>query len=192
MRSKWRRCPATPTTLESSLTFCRQLAWSSRWVWIISRWLRENDWERRPAGRPGERWDDVTRLQLTPQRQVRKAVWTITENRREERKGKKIEGCGARKGSCSRRIPFRHQFSPKNQSFIYARKEVGETDRAVRPVRGWCAPRDSNPFPSLAMQRRGEENKKEPDNNVQGISFPCRLQTRCSDALAGSCRYSVF
>ena len=144
-------------------------------------------------GRPGERWARwCNTAAIDAATTGPKGSLNHHGKRERGEEGKKIEGCGARKGSCSRRIPFRHQFSPRNQSFIYARKEVGETDRAVRPVRGWCAIRDSNPFPSLAMQRRGEENKKEPDNNVQGISFPCRLQTRCSDALAGSCRYSVF
>ena len=139
-------------------------------------------------GRPGERW---------ARRCNTAAIDAATTGpkgslNRHGKRGKKIEGCGARKASCSRRFPFRHQFSLKQLKFLFEKRSWW--DGSSRPVRGWWAPRtrDSNPFPSLAMQRRGEENKKEPDNNVQGISFPCRLQTRCSDALAASCRYSVF
>jgi len=137
-------------------------------------------------GRPGERW---------ARRCNTAAIDAATTGpkgslNRHGKRGKKIEGCGARKASCSRRFPFRHQFSLKQLKFLFEKRSWW--DGSSRPVRGWWAPRDSNPFPSLAMQRGRRGKKREPDSNAQGISLPCRLQTRCSDALAASCRYSVF
>ena len=47
---------------------------------VKGKWLGEGDQVR-------DELDDVTRLQLTPQRQVRKAVWTVTENGEKKSKG---------------------------------------------------------------------------------------------------------
>jgi len=105
-------------------------------------------------GRPGERWARWCNTAAIDAATTGPKGSLNCHGKRE----KKIEGCGARKASCSRRFPFRHQFSLKQLKFLFEKRSWW--DGSSRPVRGWWAPRDSNPFPSLAMQRGRREKKR--------------------------------
>jgi hypothetical protein len=129
-------------------------------------------------GRPSERWDRWCNTAATDAARTgpKGSLNHHGKRERSRRGGKKPKG--VEHGKQLAALDGSRSATDSRRKIKVLCEKRSWWDGSSRPVRGWCAPRDSNPFPSLAMQRG--EKKKEPDNNVQGISLPCRLQTRCS------------